>query len=303
MLSIWFGFFEGGNDAPDALVHPIDLRRVHLHAALLPILVRGLLPRRLGRVTVGDRPRRIDDSLGTHPLQALLPQPVPAGREPAPVTLDVLRMGMERPMRRCVGGVEEKRGVGSAIAVFADVVGGLVADRVGEEEILGQARHVDGVVVLGQRSRLPVVGRAPENPEVAVEAALAGPTMLGAVGRDLPADVPFAAHVGGVSRRPERLGDGHALVVEAAPVAVLVEIRRHPSDADLVGVEAGEDRRPGGAAPGGVVELGEADAVGGQTVETRGLDLAAVAADVGEPHVVVHDEQDVGSVGGHAFLL
>ena len=140
--------------------------------------MRCLVPRRLRRIPIGNRPRRIDDPHGAHPLQALFPQPVPAGRESAPVPLDVLGMGMQWPMRRRVGGVEEERCVGSVYSVFADVVGGMVADRVGEEEILGQTLDVDGIVVPSQRFGLPVVGRAPENPEVSAEAALAGPAML-----------------------------------------------------------------------------------------------------------------------------
>ena len=54
----------------------------------------------------------------------------------------------------------------------------------------------------------------------------------------------------------------------------------HVPDAGLVRVEAGEQAGPGRAAAGGVVELGEPQAAGGQRVEVRRGDLAAVAAEV-----------------------
>ena len=45
----------------------------------------------------------------------------------------------------------------------------------------------------------------------------------------------------------------------------------------------------------GIVELGQADSPGGEAVEIRGLDLAAVAPDVAEAHVVGHHDNDVGA--------
>jgi len=65
-----------------------------------------------------------------------------------------------------------------------------------------------------------------------------------------------------------------------------------------VRVEPGEERGPGGAASGGVVELGEADAVAGEGIEVWRVDFASVATDVGEADVVAEDDEDVGSLGG-----
>src|SRR5262245_31553885 len=70
--------------------------------------------------------------------------------------------------------------------------------------------------------------------------------------------------------------------------------------ADLLGVVAGEDARPRRPAAGGVVELGEPQAVGGETVEVRRGDLAAIAAGVGVAQIVREDQQDIrpGRLGG-----
>jgi len=49
---------------------------------------------------------------------------------------------------------------------------------------------------------------------------------------------------------------------------------------------------------GDVVELTQPKSVGGELVEVRGFDLAAVGTDVGESEVIGHDQYDVGPVGG-----
>ncbi len=54
----------------------------------------------------------------------------------------------------------------------------------------------------------------------------------------------------------------------------------------LPAISAGEEADAGGVAFRGVVELGEAQAVGGEAVEVRGFDLSAVAADIGVTEVV-----------------
>ena len=69
-------------------------------------------------------------------------------------------------------------------------------------------------------------------------------------------------------------------------------------EADLLGVVAGEERGARGPAAGRVVELREAQAVGGERVEVRRGDFAAVAAGVGEAHVVGEEDQEVGRLRG-----
>jgi hypothetical protein len=67
----------------------------------------------------------------------------------------------------------------------------------------------------------------------------------------------------------------------------------HAADAGLVGVEAREQRRARGAAAADVVELSEADAVGGEAVDVERGNLRAVAAEVGEAEIVGEEDDDV----------
>ena len=83
------------------------------------------------------------------------------------------------------------------------------------------------------------------------------------------------------------------MAVQVAAVAVVAAVLHHVADARLVRIQAGEQARPGRAAAGRVVELREPQAAGGQPVEVRRVDLAAVAADVREAHVVGEDDDDV----------
>jgi hypothetical protein len=63
--------------------------------------------------------------------------------------------------------------------------------------------------------------------------------------------------------------------------------------ASLAAPAAAEEADAAAVALGGVVELGEAQAASGEFVEVGRFDLAAVAAEVGEAHVVGHDEEEV----------
>jgi len=107
------------------------------------------------------------------------------------------------------------------------------------------------------------------------------------------AHVPLAAHDREVARRPQHLGDGHAATVEAALVARLALVLGHVADARLVRVETGQQRGARRAAARGVIELREAQAVRRERVEIRRRNLAAVAAEVGEAHVIHEDDDDV----------
>jgi hypothetical protein len=95
----------------------------------------------------------------------------------------------------------------------------------------------------------------------------------------------------------ERLGDGDAAIVEVACVAFRAEVVSEDADAGLVRVQAREQRRARGAAARGVIELRAAQAAGGQAIEVGCLDFAAIAADIGEAHVIVEDQNDVGFAG------
>ena len=98
---------------------------------------------------------------------------------------------------------------------------------------------------------------------------------------------------------------GYAAAVEVALVggrssfpAIASRWLGHVPDPDLVGMESGHQGGPGRATSSAVVELGKTHAPLGQSVEVRGVDFTAMVTEVGEPHVVHHDENDVGALGG-----
>ena len=90
-----------------------------------------------------------------------------------------------------------------------------------------------------------------------------------------------------------------ALVGGSAVLAAVAAGRLgHVSDAHFVRMEPGHQGGSGGATSSAIVELGEAHAALGEGVEVRGVDFPAMVAEIGEPHVVHHDEYDVGAVDG-----
>src|SRR6478752_4603852 len=88
------------------------------------------------------------------------------------------------------------------------------------------------------------------------------------------------------------MGPGWALVRSAA-----VDVWQHV-DADLLGVVAGKQCSPRGPATGGVVELCVANTVGRESVHVWRGNFAAVAAWVGEAHVVGEEDHKVGWLCG-----
>ena len=111
------------------------------------------------------------------------------------------------------------------------------------------------------------------------------------------ADMPFACHGGEVTDGFEDFCDGDAGVIETARITGGALVIGHVADAGLMGVESGEEGGAGGAAAGGVVELGEAESASGEGVEVGGGDFGAVTAEISEAHVVDEDDNDVGFFG------
>jgi hypothetical protein len=132
---------------------------------------------------------------------------------------------------------------------------------------------------------------------VAVEAAGERPVVLRSVRRRVPRHVPLADGIALVARGPQRLGNRHAPAVQIAAIAVEPLVLHHVSDAGLVRRETGQERGPRGAAASRIIELREPQSAGGKLIEIGRVDLAAVAADVGETHVVGEDHDDIGSGG------
>ena len=106
--------------------------------------------------------------------------------------------------------------------------------------------------------------------------------------------MPLAGHDGVVTGVAEDFGEGDGVFGEDVLVGGEIGGTGHVTNASLVGVEAGENGGARGAAAAGVVEVGEAQAVGGEGVEVGGFDFGAEAADVGEAHVVGEEDDDVG---------
>ena len=109
--------------------------------------------------------------------------------------------------------------------------------------------------------------------------------------------VPFACIAGLVPVIPQDLADGDAVLSKVSLVCGAdFVVGDHVAHARLVGVQAGQETRTCGTAPGAVVHLREAYAVLRHCVEVRRPDLRSVAADIGEPHIIDQDDDDVGSI-------
>ena len=211
-------------------------------------------------------------------------------------------------MRGGVGDVEEERLVRRGLRVLADEPDRVVADGVGVvigflRLILGVADAGDDFIVAHERAGVPETARAVEGAVEAVEAALERPVVARRIvlARD-GRDVPFAYGVGAVAGGLHGLRDGDAALVQLVLVArpALLAVH-HVADARLVRVKPGEQRGARGAAAGGVVELRKAQPARRERIEVRRGNLAPVAAEVGEAHVVGENVNDVrlrGSGGG-----
>ena len=195
---------------------------------------------------------------------------------------DVPVPGVKRPVGGDVGHVEEE-GLGVAGGLF-NKPDGVIAEGLGHEEAFFGERPSVGVEIEGVLLDFVEVADlgAAHGAEGAVKAPLEGRV----------APLPLADHHRPVAGRLEQLGD------RRAPAEVFGLVPAIAAVPDLLAVETGEERCPGGAADGVVVELGEAEAVGGERVDMGGADFAAVAADIGPAHVVGHDQHDVGPLGG-----
>ena len=293
-------FFQFGDEAADALVHGVNHRGVNFHAAGFPSFVGDFVP-----VTDsgGGGPLGFDQTEGAGFGEAGFANGVVALVVAAAVAGDVGFECVHGPVGGGVGDVQEE-GFGGVVAlVFGDEPDGVVADGVGVVElggtVFGVVERADGRVVAGQGAGVEETAGAGDGAVVAVETALQGPVVFGTVGFDVAGDVPFAEGVGAITGGFEGFGEGDAVAVEVAAVAGESFVFHHVSDAGLVGVEARKQGGAGGTAAGGVVELGEAEAAGGEGVEGGGADFATVAAEVGESHVVGENDDEVGrSVGG-----
>ena len=301
------GLLQRRDDLAYAPIHAVDLGGIDLHRALEPgpFLAGNVLPGEHARVALGDRPVGLDQPEFDQPPAPFGADRVPAGGVTAPVAGDVLRQRVQRPVGRGVGHVEEERIVASfALRVVTHEARRVLGDcvRVVVDGGLGvvRRREFHGFVVFGEGDRVVEAAGAMNRAVETVEAALPRPVVsrgefvVAAPVAHVTSDVPLPRHVGAVAGLAECLGDRHRVGGEVAAVSRQPVVAHHVADAGLVRVEAGQQGRAGRAAACRVVEVAETQAVRGQQVEVGRVDLAAVAAQVGEAHVVRHDEDDVG---------
>ncbi len=116
-------------------------------------------------------------------------------------------------------------------------------------------------------------------------------------------EVPFARHVGVVTRVEQDFGDRRHALVEIALVArqalkVGHLLMRHDAHAGTVIVDAGEKHSARRRTQRGAVETRQQYAFVGQRVDVGRGDLAAVSAEIRVAHVVHHDQQHVGGLAG-----
>ena len=288
--------FQLCHDTGDALVHAVHHCRIDLHATRLPRLV-------LHRHPILSLRRH----LPVRAHQAELFRPCEPRRTKRPVAAvvfaailhDVLRQRVHRPVRRGVGHIEEERLVGVLDGVLLQELHRVVGNRVGVIELLRPILRVvfrrDPAVAPAERGRIVEVSAALDRAVEFVEPALERPVVVRVIRRVLVfGDVPLAAHVGGVAGGFELLGDGWRV---AAQVALVARQRAasagHVTHAGLVRVEAGDQRRARRAAACRVIELREPQPIRGERIQRRRPNLAAVAAKVGEAHVIGEDDEDV----------
>ena len=164
-----------------------------------------------------------------------------------------------------------------------DVGGGLASERVG-----GVIHLLHRFGAAQEACRVEITVGAGEEAEEFLEA----PSRRHLFGQG--AEMPFADHAGSVAGFFESVGEGRfrqRQAVLARGVELMAETRLVAA-----GQEGGAGRRAVGA---GDVAVGEPDAGGGERIEVRGWDVfAAMEPDVGVPHVVPDDDQDIRPVGG-----
>ena len=285
------------NDAPDALVHAVELRRVNLHATALERLVLHVVPL-VGRRRRGPPVVEQAELLQLRPARRAhwFVAPVVA----ALVFRDVRILRVQRPVRSGERGVEEERLRPLLTPVLTDELHRLVCDGIGVVKLLGLIPRVirdrDDGVVAHERTRIEVTARAVNRPVETIKSALQRPVVCvrERLRRLARRHVPLAHRVVAIPRRLQRFGDGDTTPIQVPAIAVGSAIIHHVPDARLMRMQPREQRRARGTASRRVVELGEAHAAPGERIQIRRRNLAAVTADVREPHVVRENDDDVG---------
>ena len=206
----------------DAPVETLDLRRVHFHAALLPLFVRHRLPSGNCFVARRDSPLFVNRSGLNHSLVTRFAQLVPALFVVALVLLDILLAGVQRPVRRSVGEVHEERI--RRVFLLLYVTHGLVGKHVGVVVI---ALRLNVLVVADQQVWIPIAVRSDDRRVHVVEATLPWPIVALILIRW--SDVPLANHGRCILHRLQSFGDCHRVRAQIATIAGYAVIVHHMS--------------------------------------------------------------------------
>ena len=202
----------------------------------------------------------------------------------ARIKVFVLLRHLVRRVRSQGGEVEEERRLA---VLLVDQLDGVVADQ----------RRVVAFLPKELAIALPVDDAAAFPGEVVhlphdvavevIEAAVLRPIFLVGV-----AEVPFADHVGSVAGFFERLGK--CALVSGQPKGVAGEDNERLQPVTHR-IAAGHQSRTRGSAYRLTVKRLQPDALLGELVDIRRLDLAAAVTEVGIAQIVGHDEDDIGS--------
>ena len=265
-----------------------------------PLLVLGQrIPRLDTRVARREPSARGNDAALELSFEPPLAHDVPAFVEPAAVLGEVLRRCLVGRVGGAEGDVGEERSIGSHTLAVGDHLQHLVDDVLGDVvAVLGSAGRFDGVVVADELG-VELVGLAVEEPVEAVEAARRAATGRRAGGGALlhRGEVPLADGERRVALVAQHLCHGGGAVADVAEhvreAGLEVRHRAHPGA--VLGA-TGEQCGAGGGAQRGDVEVGELQPAGREGVDVRCVDVAAVAAELGEARVVEQDDDDVRGV-------
>ena len=272
--------------------------RVHLHHPRCqpPRLRRQRVPVRDVRVVPGQL------RIGRHHAQFLLPgqHPLPVGVPPVVelpgVPVGPLLRHMMRGVHRAGAEMQVERLVRGDLLGVGDELDRLVGQVLGQViALLRGARRLDLVVVVDQ-VRVPLAGVPAEEPVEPLEPAAQRPAVeRPGAGLELRGQqVVLADHVGAVAMGQQHLGQEPVLerdlpVVPGIAGGELVDRRGRVR----VVIAAGDDARPRRRAQRRGVHVRVQQPAGGQRVQVRRGDRAAVTAQLPVPDVIQHDEQHV----------
>ena len=286
--------FQLRGDAPDAPIHGLDHRGIHLHALDFPLAVLNGVP-----LAHGGRhfPAGIKYAEFPRPFEPGLADDIVTGVVAALAAGDVLRQRMHGPVGARVGDIEEERFLRMFPGVILHELHRVVADGIRVIKLLRLVLRIvqrgNKLVVSTKGGRIVKTPRTGDRAVEPIEAALDWPVgviRLQTLGRS---DMPLASHVGAITCGPQHLGHRDRFPAQLTPITVEARVALHQADAGLMGIQAREQRSARGTTPRRVVELREADAVFRQRVQTRRGDFRAVAANVRIAHIVGENDHDV----------